>query len=257
MIQVDVQQYDSAFYALNLRAALGSAREVLPRLREHFTIRSVLDVGCGSGAWLAVWQELGAEILGLDGDYVLTASLAIPAERFVAHDLRRPIDLGRSFDLVECLEVAEHLPPAQAAGLIDSLTRHGELVLFSAAPPGQGGVLHVNERPYEYWRGLFAERGYSAIDLLRPRLAGLAQVRPWYRYNTFLYAHRSRLDGLGPEVTRHLVPPGQRLRDYSPLPYRLRKLLLRQLPISWVTRLMQWRKDATLRKLAGGPGLSR
>jgi hypothetical protein len=35
------------------------------------------------------------------------------------------------------------------------------MVLFSAAPPGQGGEHHVNERTYEFWRGLFARHGYD------------------------------------------------------------------------------------------------
>ncbi|MDP6884692.1 MAG: hypothetical protein QF830_11185, partial [Rhodospirillales bacterium] len=42
------------------------------------------------------------------------------------------------------LEVAEHLPPDAAETFVATLVAHGRLVLFSAAPPGQGGLNHVN-----------------------------------------------------------------------------------------------------------------
>jgi 2-polyprenyl-3-methyl-5-hydroxy-6-metoxy-1,4-benzoquinol methylase len=72
---------------------------------------TVIDVGCGVGTWLAVLAENGvADVWGIDGDYVDRALLEIPEERFLPHDLTKPVRLERRFDLVLCLEVAEHLP---------------------------------------------------------------------------------------------------------------------------------------------------
>ena len=43
---------------------------------------------------------------------------------------------------------------------VQNLVRHASgAILFSAAPPGQGGEFHVNEQPYEYWRGKFQRCG--------------------------------------------------------------------------------------------------
>ena len=50
--------------------------------------------------------------------------------------------------------MAEHLSPEAGAGLVASLARHGDVLLFSAASPGRGGEFHVNERSPEYWRSL-------------------------------------------------------------------------------------------------------
>src|SRR5271165_1063667 len=93
-----------------------SAREVLKIVKDaHLNPKSVVDVGCGIGTWLKVWSELGAEdILGVDGDYVRQDQLLIPPDRFKAMDLSNPLALKRKFDLVQSLEVAEHLPPAAA-----------------------------------------------------------------------------------------------------------------------------------------------
>ena len=154
-------EYDEQFYRYISENAARSARGLLPVLLEvlPLEIESVLDVGCGAGAWLQVWKTLGARVLGLDGDYVQPGQLLVEAGEFQAQDLSRDFDLGRRFTLAQSLEVAEHLPEASAAGFVASLCRHADLVLFSAAPPGQGGENHINERPYAYWRDLFQAQG--------------------------------------------------------------------------------------------------
>ena len=104
-------------------------------------------------------------------------------------DICQPFDLGRRFDLVMSLEVAEHVAEEHADTVIDSICRHGDVVMFSAAIPHQGGVHHVNEQPYDYWRAKFAARGYAVFDCARRPLAGLREIEPWYRFNTFVYAN--------------------------------------------------------------------
>jgi hypothetical protein len=63
--------------------------------------------------------------------------------------------MGRRFDLVQSLEVGEHLPLSAAETLVDSLTTASDRVLFSAAVKGQGGEFHVNEQPLAFWQELF------------------------------------------------------------------------------------------------------
>jgi cyclopropane fatty-acyl-phospholipid synthase-like methyltransferase len=61
----------------------------------------------------------------VDGAYVDRTLLEIPSERFQPADLRQPIRVGRQFDLVVSLEVAEHLPAECAAAFVQSLTALG------------------------------------------------------------------------------------------------------------------------------------
>ena len=138
-------RYNQRFFDYVSAGALRSAKGLLPLLAD-MEIKSVLDVGCGQGAWLSVWREFGVgDITGIDGNYVDVDRLKIPKEHFVVGDLRESFDLGRHFDLVQCLEVAEHLPAISARSLVASLTRHANLVLFSAAAKGQGnfGQIHA------------------------------------------------------------------------------------------------------------------
>jgi SAM-dependent methyltransferase len=243
--------YDRTFFDYLSAGALRSARRVLPLIREHLSVRSVLDVGCGQGAWLSVWQELGTpSVLGIDGDYVDRDRLLIGTDCFEARDLATGFDLGRRFDLAQSLEVAEHLPARSAATFVASLVRHSDLILFSAAPKGQGGDHHINEQSYEYWRGLFRGLGYRPIDLVRDAIKGDDLIEPWYRYNTLLYASAPGFASLPTAVQARAIPDDQRIRDVSPPLYRLRKRIIATLSVPAVTRLAKWKERAIARKLS-------
>src|ERR1700722_8934198 len=237
--------YDASFFDYVNASARTAAGRIVPLVQQQLAPPSVLDVGCGQGAWLAVWQQHGVhDVFGVDGSYVDRGRLLFAPECFYAHDLQQPFDLGRRFGLVECLEVAEHLPEASASILVESLIRHGDMIVFSAAPPGQGGHDHVNERSYDYWRALFRQHGYLACDYLRLRILDDAAVDPWYRYNTLLYLSRDALPRLSAELQASLIPDERRVSDLSPLGYRIRKQLVRALPVALMTALARMKERA-------------
>ncbi|MEO0397772.1 MAG: methyltransferase domain-containing protein, partial [Cyanobacteria bacterium P01_A01_bin.137] len=219
-----------------------SAQGIVPRILEHLEISSVLDVGCGEGAWLAVWKELGVESLfGIDGEYVDLERLQIDETSFKGFDLSKPFDLKREFDLVQCLEVAEHLPTSSSVSLVKSIVQHGDLVLFSAAPKGQGGSDHINEQSYEYWRRLFAQHEYVALDYIRPLLFDESSVKQWYRYNTFMFVARDAVTTLPVSMQNSIVPENQKLKDISPLSYQVKKVLKQAIPSGLLGKYHQLR----------------
>jgi SAM-dependent methyltransferase len=240
-------RYDQEFFEYVNSGASRSARKLLPLLSD-LRVSSVLDVGCGQGAWLSVWQELGVdETVGVDGEYVDTNYLKISAKQFVVADLRKEFDLGRKFDFVQCLEVAEHLPASSAESLVRGLTRHGDIVLFSAAAKGQGGEDHINEQPYEYWRRIFREYDFVPLDCLRTKILEDQSVEPWYRYNSFLYVRRSKLGSVPEALSASLVEEDETLRDLSPVIYKVRKVIVRMLPVFIVSALSRFRISLLLR----------
>ncbi len=227
--------YNSDFYDYIDDGSRASARTVAPLLLAEMSIASLLDVGAGHGAWAAEWMAAGvADVLAVDGDYVTQDRLQVPPEHFRAHDLTTPLDLERRFDLVQSLEVAEHLPGAKAAMFVESLARHGDIVLFSAAVPHQGGEHHVNEQPPEYWRQLFAAQGFAPFDWLRSRLAGQAQVKPWYRFNSFLYANVAGQARLSASILSARIPEGQPLTQGGDFAWNARRAMVRLIPGSLV-----------------------
>lgn len=232
-------EYDEQFYKYINEGSARSARVVVPTLLELLpqSVESVLDVGCGAGAWLAVWKEHGCRVKGLDGDYVDRNLLLIDANEFFSQDLQSGFDLNEKFDIAQCLEVAEHLPETLSATLVAALCRHADIVLFSAAAPGQGGENHINEQAYAYWRDLFAANGYQMYDSLRGELVGNTEVLPWYRYNTFVYLNNNRLPETHAALASYKIDRSARPKDVSPVLYQIRKAVIRLLPVQLMTVL--------------------
>lgn len=162
--------------------------------------KAYLDVGSGTGAMVNMARKIGIPGYGVD----VIAEGPGHEHWFITHDLREPLhlltpnahghvfrmpeeyveaDLLDSvhrrvvFDLVTCLEVAEHIPEDSADTLCDSISRHltptEGLLIFSAAPPGQAGNHHVNCQPATYWRSKFYERGVSYREDYTRQLAHL------------------------------------------------------------------------------------
>jgi len=245
-------EYDTHFYRFVASFAVRSAEQIVPLLSSVLPIKSVVDFGCGQGAWLSVWQKTGAAVLGVDGHYVDQRHLLIDPRMFRAADLSQHIDLGQRFDLVQSLEVAEHLPAQKASDFIGTLTGHGTFVMFSAAVPGQGGEHHINEQPLEYWREIFRERGYVAVDCIRPKIADNLRVQDWYRYNTILYAEKDQFNSLPTSLRASAVPEDQSLQDYWPFSDRMRHALIRRLPRIAVDCLARLKTRFELRRIRLG-----
>jgi SAM-dependent methyltransferase len=210
--------YDRNFFAGQKSGSYIAASVITPHVLSLCEATSVADFGCGVGTWLHAVYDLGIrDIKGVDGDYVHDEDLEIPKEAFVRADLRSPIDLGRTFDLVMSLEVAEHLSTEAASVFVSTLTRHAPVVLFSAAVPLQGGTDHINEQWPQFWISLFEERGFACIDCLRDLFWDDERIAWWYRQNMLLFVKADRLHSyprLVREVTRvrkfplALVHPG-------------------------------------------------
>ncbi len=176
-------QYDHTIANHNLVAP----REVVPLVMELVKPQSVLDVGCGIGNWLKVFEEQGiGDYKGVDGSYLDKNLLKIPIHNFEARDLQQSFSLGRKFDLVVSLEVAEHLDERYADQFVQTLVNHGDIILFSAAIPGQGGQNHLNEQWPEYWQKKFEKHGFYFHDLIRQLIWNNTKVEWWYRQNIFL-----------------------------------------------------------------------
>jgi SAM-dependent methyltransferase len=229
--------YDAAFYDRAEQSDL-AARAIVPLLRSFLDIGSVLDVGCARGTWLAAWAGSGCtDFVGIDGAYAGTGRLRIDAAHFIMTDLAASFDLGRRFDLAQCLEVAEHLPRARSETLVADLVSHSNAVLFSAAPPGQGGEFHINEQRYDFWRKLFLDHDYIAFDCLRPKIRHLRHIPFWYRYNMILYVKSDAIGKLKGDALAWRLNLDDPVPDVAPLAFRARKTVLRLLPAAMIDSL--------------------
>ena len=154
-------------------------------LLDRIDFHSVLDVGCGNGFLLRRFVAAGRRAEGIEGSEAVLAVLE--------PELRTHIRIADftaatgSWDLVCCVEVAEHIAPARSDDLVESLARvTGSTLYFTAAPPGQGGVGHINCRPHADWLAAFEGHGLrldaAATGGVREALHGLARA-PWLAGN--------------------------------------------------------------------------
>lgn len=193
-LRYNAATYDDAYFESHEAAVLRSARVVVPLVLQYIRPASVLDVGCGRGGWLHVFQENGVAVVrGVDGAFVNLSRLLIDRACFTVLDLSRPFHLEGRYELATCLEVAEHLPYEVGPSLVENLTRAAPLVLFSAAVPGQGGTGHINEQWPAYWREEFARHGFHRLDPFRRHLLPDQRVTWWYRQNLLLFASAEAL----------------------------------------------------------------
>ena len=226
-------EYGDGFFNYN-DLADESAEYVIKVLLDKLSLQSVLDIGCARGIWLKKWENSGVNsIHGVDGEYLDRNKIVIDDEQFTCRDIAQPFDLGKKFDLVQCLEVAEHIDEKNADDLVENLVRHGDMILFSAATPGQGGEHHVNEQWYEYWYKRFQKHSFTAYDWIRPRIANAKQVSCWYRYNIFLFVGR-RKEGQLPKDILKTKCEDLALQDIAPIQYILRRYVVRCIP-RWIS----------------------
>ncbi len=183
--------YDEAFWDFHEPGDWDGFAALILR---HCPARSVVDVGCGQGTLLDALRRIDL-VLVVQGYDSSPIALARARARGLAVDHLDVVGLSNdeagalaarmtSFDLAICLEVGEHIPAWHGGKLLTILSGARRLV-FSAAHPNQGGQLHVNEQPANYWIDRFAARGFRlspADSALRGELQSLA-LPPWYKEN--------------------------------------------------------------------------
>lgn len=166
-------------------------KEVLKQL-DLTQINSVVDFGCGIGTWLKTFKDNGIKtIKGFDGDWIDKGLLFknISPKDFESIDFEyiEQQQIFKKYDLVLCLEVAEHISEKKAEQFINCLTQSGNIVLFSAAIPYQGGVCHINEQWPDYWHNIFSKYNYKPYDTIRHKIWDDDRIFYWYRQNILLY----------------------------------------------------------------------
>jgi SAM-dependent methyltransferase len=239
-------------HELNSHTVSG-AKAVLERLFAGNAPKRLLDIGCGTGTWLRAALEIGvSEIRGVDGITINNHALVIPRRCLIIADLCYAINLGETFDIVVCLEVAEHLPCDAAPTLIASLAAHSDLILFSAAAPGQVGQHHVNCRWPSYWQALFNRNGYVCDDTFRWEIWENREIEPWYRQNIFLAQHAPDIAGKEPRLRPVIHPDMLEIKGFDTFVVaegeRLDRIEAGSKPIFWYASLLRRALTAKARR---------
>jgi SAM-dependent methyltransferase len=182
--------YHRNYYAETVEApALQSARVMASSMIDAFKPQSIIDVGCGTGALLEAFRQMGCNVFGLEYSEAALAycrKRALPVRKFnIAKD-----NLQASFDLAVSFEVGEHLAPWSADRYVELLCSLSSRIVLSAAPPGYGGTDHINEQPQSYWINKFTEKGCAFDQDTTKRLSlnwRENSVAFWYSDNVMVF----------------------------------------------------------------------
>lgn len=129
---------------------------------EEFSIRSVLDVGCGEGHSTRYFKYLGCRVLGVEGCRQALADTVVPGS-VTQHDFCDGAFLSpKPFDLIWSCEFLEHVEEKYVPNILRTFEQARKMILVTHAFPGQDrGHHHVNCRPSSYWIKRIEKLGFE------------------------------------------------------------------------------------------------
>jgi len=157
-------------------------------LIERFALKSVMDLGSGTGHAAWHFHKRGIATVAIDG---LVSNIINSAYPTVLHDLcEGPVVC--KVDMVTCVEVAEHIDVTYVGNLINSLAC-GKYTVMSHASPGQGGHHHVNCQNDDYWINLMQGVGGVFLDIDTQRVRAIAGTEGAFHLSRsgLVFANRS------------------------------------------------------------------
>jgi SAM-dependent methyltransferase len=184
--------YDSGYYDHTVEGpAVRSAGTISDSIVAEFGPKRVIDVGCGTGALLEALREKGCEVFGLEYSNAALKYCRARQLNVTKFDIEKDVfSDNRTFDIAISTEVAEHLPEKVSDRYIDLLTRLAHIIIFTAAPPDQGGRDHVNEQPPSYWISKYKQRGFEHDEELsnswKESWKAAGSVRSFYYQNLMI-----------------------------------------------------------------------
>ncbi len=154
--------YDDYFFDRAGQMEGASAVRAADIFLRHFAPKSVVDIGCGTGLYLAAFAARDVEVNGYDGSTAAIRKSPVK-EKVTLHDLEAYLPAPKRYDLCLSIEVAEHLRPEAADTFVRTLAGFSDTLVFTAATPGQGSadIGHINEQPHEYWIRKFEQQGFA------------------------------------------------------------------------------------------------
>ncbi|EKE08644.1 MAG: Methyltransferase type 11 [uncultured bacterium] len=152
---------------------------------------SIMDLGCGTGAYVNDLRKANLQCDGCDGN---PDTPKLGGEHCKVVDLaQRDLDLrtnrGEKYDWAFSLEVGEHLPKEHEQAFLDNVVNTATKgIVLSWAKKGQGGLGHVNEQNNDYVEAQMHQRGWVRDKEAEEKLR--LQTSPhcfWFRDTVMVY----------------------------------------------------------------------
>lgn len=158
-------------------------------IKEKYDIKSMLDIGCGPAGMTEYANYLGIYSVGVDGDTTLEKK-----EYVHIHDYSTgEFILDETFDLAYSAEFLEHVEEKYVSNFMPSFQK-AKYAFVTAAPPGQGGHHHVNERPKSYWIDVFSKYGFDYLEQESNDISNTNLQWVMIKNNSMFFKNRTEID---------------------------------------------------------------
>lgn len=132
---------------------------VADKLIARYQPTKVLDAGCAWGFLVRALRERGVEAYGVDISPYAIAQVPEEVKPYCWEgSLLDP--LPDRYDLVVCVEVIEHLTPADGAAALANLCAATDRLVLTSTPDDYAEATHLNVQQPDYWAGALADLGF-------------------------------------------------------------------------------------------------
>lgn len=149
-------------------------------------VKSVADLGCGSGEYVGALIGNGFEAVGYDGNP--------NTNKF--HPSCHVMDISKfsvNIPVVDCvvsLEVGEHIPREFEEDFLNNVSAHASrMVIMSWFPIPGHGIGHVNERSNEWVKEQMRQRGLYSNDHFE-KTGRDASIFWWFKHSFMVFERK-------------------------------------------------------------------
>jgi SAM-dependent methyltransferase len=140
------------------RDEMGLSTNLFDYMLGPFTIKSIIDVGCGKGVSTKEFLDRGARVLCVEGSHDGVQQSLLPSDLIVEHDFSRgPWWPEETFDAAWSVEFLEHVGRPFMMNYLPIFKKSALLFVTSS---GFGGWHHVEVHAHWWWRARFEAQGF-------------------------------------------------------------------------------------------------
>ena len=151
--------------------------DLWPWLVSAFSVRTMADIGAGTGDTARWFAERGIKTLCVEGLDWNARKCPWPV---IVHDFEKNGScLFTDTDLIWCADMAEHVAEEHVDALLKTLTCGKILAMCQGTDAHPGGWHHVNNKPEQYWVKKLAEVGMIEDPAMTAHSRTLAKVGWW------------------------------------------------------------------------------
>lgn len=145
----------------------GEFRASAKIIKQRFSPKNLLDVGCAKGYMVKALHEVGVDAWGVDASKYALAAAPEEVQFFLTRGIIQALPHKVPFDTVLCCDVLEHIPEEDAELACSELMRVTDRLLIinviTLEVPDYDDPTHITIKPRQWWVDKLLSHGGSEV----------------------------------------------------------------------------------------------